>query len=124
MNVYRNILHYKDSNSDKVYVLDINVINNQHVVSATWGRTDAPFLSSQIKGSFPRLADATTAVLKYGSAKEKSGYKPAATKLKIPGLKSLGLTLIDVVKSNIATTKKPDTLEIIDTSKSFRNIKL
>lgn len=92
-NVFRKILHYKDDKSDKVYVVDINRIDANYVVSVTWGKRTHPNLSSQIRGTFSNHWSAERLAIKL--VKDKYGgrtkYKDAPKDIQIIGLQQLNV---------------------------------
>ena len=93
MNLRRNILHYRDSTSDKVYIIEVNQLAGAkpYVVVATWGKRTAPRLNSQIKDAFTSQfsANALADKLVYDKQRGKDAYRPAAAGLEIPGLQQV-----------------------------------
>lgn len=127
MNILRKILHYQDSSSDKVYIIDINKIGQEYIVTATWGKRSAPRLSSQIKGEFHSEWQASNLAKKLIDDKKrgKSPYKDAAHNLTIDGLPKLNkVGLGQVHVSNKSTTPSSITIELHEDLKVKRNIKL
>jgi predicted DNA-binding WGR domain protein len=131
MNIFRKILHHKSDNSDKVYVIDINKLPasnpKPYIVSVTWGKRDAPRLSSQIKGEFTHDFGATGLATKLINDKRngKKGYKDAARDIVIPGLAPLGQVNIAMISaSNREVPTHNVVIDIPDPSLSKRNIKV
>lgn len=127
-NLSRTILHCVTPTSDKVYVIDVNELSTKakkpYVVMTTWGKREAPRLSSQIKDEYATSGEAVQVATHLMRAKLKTGYVRAGTSLKIPGLKSLGLDLSKIVENNISTPTQAVKLELEDPTLHVRKIKV
>lgn len=111
MNLKRTVLHFQNSTSDKVYIIEVNQLTGPkpYVVVATWGKRDAPRLNSQIKDAFSALGTATAFADKliFEKQRGKDAYRLAARELNIPGLNQI--SAIAAVQagavSNVTETK-------------------
>lgn len=104
MNIFRQLLHCKRPNSDKVYIVEVNDINKNYIVTATWGQREAPRLCSQIKYEGNSLLSATSMANKLIRQKMngKDAYKKVeAGLIDIPGFKPKNISAAEVhVASN------------------------
>ncbi len=81
MNVFTKILYCDKGTSDKVYIVTVNKINNQFVVTTSWGaRTDADG-TSKIKGTYTN--EYTAVSMAERLARKKTDYRPHPDGLKI-----------------------------------------
>lgn len=128
MNILRKILHCNTNNSDKVYIIDVNKLNTQppYIVTATWGKREAPRLSSQIKGEFASEWQATDLAKRLINDKRKSkDYNDAASNLVIPGLKPLKLvSAAHIHESNRIAVDRSVTIDLVDDQTLIRSIKV
>lgn len=114
-NLSRTVLHYKDDKSDKVYVVDLNLINrklNPYVVICTWGKREAARLSSQIRDEFNREDEAVKLVKSIIGKKLNGGYAKTTSSLKIPALNKINKDFVPILESNSLQQKEQGTLEI------------
>jgi hypothetical protein len=125
MNIFRNILHCKTKTSDKVYILEVNHIDKQYTVLATWGKRDAPRLSSQIKGEYSDQRTALRQAEKWTNDKirGKDNYKLVNnTDIKIPGHSMKGTTVDKILLDN--NNPSTATINKITDVGSLRKIKM
>jgi len=122
----RQVLHYEDEKSDKVYILELFVIGHEHdndgkrlaTLITSWGRRTSPRLSSQVKFEDVAYWRCQDEFRKLERAKRRAGYEliPESTlkDFQVPGYKrkiisrnknSNKLLVSSNVKSALPTTK-------------------
>jgi predicted DNA-binding WGR domain protein len=126
MNLRRDILHYQDSTSDKVYIVEINQLTGTpkpYVVVATWGKRSATRLNSQIKETFSSLGEANSYANKlvYDKGRGRDAYQKATKGLIIPGLNQL--SSITAVQAGI-TNSSSQVVNVSVEEPTRRKIKL
>lgn len=128
MNLRRDILHYRDTSSDKVYIIEINQLAGAkpYVVVATWGKRNAPRLNSQIKEAFTSLtsANALADKLVYDKRRGKDAYQIAARGLEIPGLQQVSSIAALHAGAAPIITENQTQINIVADSPARRRIKL
>lgn len=106
MNVYTRILHYDEGTSDKIYISEINHLNNEFVVTTHWGPRDAAVLTSRIQGSFRTRSQADSAAYKKEREKLNKGYKDIAKNLTVRGFKRNAVSVVDIAKDTSHASKE------------------
>ncbi len=129
MNILRKILHYKDSTSDKVYIVEVNKLTGTkpYVVMATWGKRDTDRLSSQVKEQFQHEIAALDYARKLLDDKKKGRfpYKDARANISIPALAAHDkVNVSHIMESNSKKTVSNTVVDLVDESAFTRNIKL
>lgn len=129
MNILRTILHYQDSNSDKVYIVEVNQLTGPkpYMVMTTWGRRNALRLSSQVKDNYATQSEAMQVARKLvtDKTKGKGAYKLAMAGLKIPGLANhVETNVTHVISAAKNAGPKATSIELIVDPQLKRNIKV
>jgi predicted DNA-binding WGR domain protein len=127
-NISRTILHHKSENSDKVYIIDVNRITGEYpyVVSATWGKRQAPNLSCMVKGTFRNeyQAKALATSLIADKRKSKAGYEVALPGLEITGLQALKHANASILHASNKEPVNPNIVMNVLPSGPVRKIKI
>jgi predicted DNA-binding WGR domain protein len=87
---FREVLHYHDKTSDKVYIVEVHKISmSEFMVNTLWGKREAKKLSSMVQHTASTRSRAQTEATKLVEAKMRKGYKRIASKLAVAGLPAL-----------------------------------
>lgn len=105
MNISTEILHYQDGSSDKVYIVEVNEISGNYIVTTSYGGREAAILTSRIIYQGDSQFQAEYEARKVTRQKTNKGYEPIAKNLKINGYKpkQVSVTQVAVDNSQAAT---------------------
>ena len=129
-NVYTKILHsvtYREDGktvkSDKVFIIEVNNINDTFFVTATWGKRLAPRLNSLVLDECRwELAAISTADRFVKAKKEnKDKYVEAPTSLVIPGFKKYIVSAVETRADSVINEPK---VTVMNHEPLSRNIKV
>lgn len=127
MNVYRKILHFEDTKSDKVYIVEVNKVEaatNPYVVSTAWAKRTALTFSQQIKNKFSSEYTAISYAERLVRKKKagRDAYQDADKNISIPHYEMDGVTISDVANAAKKTAKYEVVTEDVRTA--FRRVNL
>ena len=119
MNISTEILNYDDGSSDKVYIVEISLINGIYNVTTYWGPREASVLTSRIIYTGTDKVTAEYHARVTLKKKRNKGYAKASKHLNIPGYK-VSQTNTAAIAADRATSKEV----VSNTIPTGRKIKL
>jgi len=127
-NISRQILHSTSNQVDKVYIVEINLINQRYVVSTTWGKRTAKNLNTQIRHSYQKKQHAVQAAMRIAKDKMlgKDRYKNIEPTTKVAALGNIVIPASQTAGIQQQTMAQPvvNMTALVENLKPIRKIRL